>query len=176
LEIGAADTDGFAWLVVPTGSFGSSVSGLAWVAQSSNTDGGIRIPVRRLDGLVEDGTMPVLDPVFLKIDVEGGEAGVLRGAARLLDHHRPVIYLECQASLLARHGETPARVWDVLREAGYRCFAVRAGVLVPLRRAEPDTVNYVCLPEIDADDEAAPLDLGALEAVLDAWASQTQAG
>ena len=35
-----------------------------------------------------------LVPQFLKIDVEGGAGGVLRGAHGLIARHRPIIYME----------------------------------------------------------------------------------
>jgi FkbM family methyltransferase len=31
---------------------------------------------------------------FIKIDVEGGEIGVLRGASRLIEKHRPIMFME----------------------------------------------------------------------------------
>lgn len=175
LELAAAETDGSARLIVPTGAFGSSIAGLAWVESGPEDDaeGAIRIRVRRLDGLIEDGTINVVGPVFMKIDVEGGEASVLRGAAGLLKRHRPVIYFECQGPLLARHGETPESVWQGLGRAGYRIFAIRAGAFVPMPGVEPDIVNYLCIPDGGTSDSTETLDITALCTVLDAWALRT---
>lgn len=175
LELAAAETDGCAGLIVPTGAFGSSIAGLAWVDSGPHGDAesAIRIRVRRLDGLIEDGTITVVGPVFMKIDVEGGEASVLRGAVGLLKRHRPVIYFECQTALLARHGETPEGVWQGLGRAGYRIFAIRAGAFVPMLGVEPDIVNYLCIPDVATSDGTEPLDVTALGKVLDAWASHT---
>jgi hypothetical protein len=60
-----------------------------------------RVLVRRGDGLVRKGVSP--PPTFVKIDVEGAEAGVLRGlidvlkpAARLfVAMHSHAVYHEC---------------------------------------------------------------------------------
>ncbi len=55
--------------------------------------------VRRAGGTVrfvalDDEALPPVD--VLKIDVEGGEHDVLRGARRLLRRDRPAVYVECQ--------------------------------------------------------------------------------
>jgi hypothetical protein len=44
-----------------------------------------------IDALVRDGMAP---PNLMKIDVEGAEGAVIRGAARTIDAHRPVMLLE----------------------------------------------------------------------------------
>lgn len=64
-------------------------------------------PVRRLDDVVR-GQVAVL-----KLDVEGMEADVLRGASRILDWHRPIIYAE------AWNTTHIARIENVLRDFGY---------------------------------------------------------
>jgi FkbM family methyltransferase len=51
-------------------------------------------------------------PTLIKIDVEGAEADVLRGASRLLKH-KPVIYLEVS-------DHTMAECRTILEDAGYR--------------------------------------------------------
>lgn len=55
------------------------------------------------------------DPVaVMKLDVEGMEAQALRGAARVLSRHRPVVYCE------AHSPEHVAEIEAVLRPYGYR--------------------------------------------------------
>jgi FkbM family methyltransferase len=49
---------------------------------------GERVALRRLDALALPGCH------FLKVDVEGMEADVLRGAANTIARHRPIIYVE----------------------------------------------------------------------------------
>jgi FkbM family methyltransferase len=56
----------------------------------------------------------VRPPNFLKIDVEGGEASVLRGAMDVLAKYRPVIFL-------ATHGqEVKQECEELLLNAGYQ--------------------------------------------------------
>jgi protein O-GlcNAc transferase len=61
-------------------------SGMAKVASDATGD----LPLLCLDEeLQNDARIDVI-----KIDVEGWEFDVLRGAARVIDHHRPLIYVE----------------------------------------------------------------------------------
>jgi FkbM family methyltransferase len=176
LEVAAAETDSSAELIVPLGAFGSPVSGLAWVKRDQEADPATSIPIRlcRLDGLIDDGTMSVVGPVFMKIDVEGGEAGVLRGAADLLRRHRPILYFECQTASLARQGETPEGVWADLGKAGYHMFGNRAGRFVRLPGVDVEIVNYLGIPDLAATDLVDLLDATALDRTLHAWAARTR--
>lgn len=54
--------------------------------------GTIEVKVSRLDSLVEAGEIPT--PDLIKIDVEGAEAQVLRGAERTLRKARPLLLIE----------------------------------------------------------------------------------
>lgn len=174
LGVAAADRDEIAELVVPDGPFGTPISALAWVRSE---DGGedrrvLRIATRRIDSLIQDGTISVAGPVFLKIDVEGAEGRVLRGAAGLLRRHRPVIYFECQTRAAARQGETPEGVWDELGQAGYRIFANVGGRFVPVDQVQPEVANYLAIPGLGGCDGDQPLDPAAIIAIIDRWATR----
>jgi len=173
LEVGASDRDATAELVVPAGAFGSPVSGLAWVRRGGDpgVERGTTIPIRRLDGLVSDGLITPIEPIFVKIDVEGGEAAVLRGATDLLKEHRPIVYLECQAASLARQGESSDAVWAELERHGYRLFANRSGSFVPTGTALDGVVNYLAVADWTSAGDGA-LDLIMLDAVVDRWATR----
>ncbi len=74
----------------------------------------IRVPLRRLDDLVEHSGVDVV-----KIDVEGAELGVLRGATRLLAASRPVVMFESGEKKAAALRFTEPAVWQLLTELGY---------------------------------------------------------
>jgi FkbM family methyltransferase len=90
-----------------------------------------------------------LDPGFIKIDVEGAEHEVLRGAERTLREQRPVVLSELSARLLADNGTSASAVVEYMQNLGYRVsdplnpggrFAVRDYgdmLCVPIERNVP---------------------------------------
>jgi FkbM family methyltransferase len=62
--------------------------------------GFMTVPVRRLDSLVRDGHLP--PPNVIKVDVEGTELLVLRGAIQVLRQHGPRLLIEAHSPELAR--------------------------------------------------------------------------
>lgn len=61
-------------------------------------------------------------PTHLKIDVEGYELNVLKGAERTLQETRPVIFLELHNELMRSLKRDPRAVLDFLSAHGYRNF------------------------------------------------------
>ena len=87
------------------------------------------MPIRRLDDLVEgvDGAAagaaerprdvdPVSPPDAIKVDVEGHEAAVLRGAAATLAAHRPLLVVEVHEAERSAGAEAAAAEPVALRE------------------------------------------------------------
>jgi FkbM family methyltransferase len=82
-------------------------------------DGGEVVPVVALDDYGASGK--VRPPDCIKIDVEGGELAVLRGAFELLRGVRPVVFL-------ATHGDRVREdSLNLLREAGYEVASLGKG-------------------------------------------------
>jgi FkbM family methyltransferase len=78
----------------------------------------LRVRTARLDDELPEGFAPAL----VKIDVEGAELHVLRGAAETLARHRPVVVFEHGQGAAEHYGATSGEVWDVLAAAGLRVF------------------------------------------------------
>lgn len=75
----------------------------------------IHVQVRRLDEIV-----PLDLPVaFIKIDTEGGEWGVISGAAALIDRWKPWIAFEFGANSYQGYGVDPDEVHAFLTQRGY---------------------------------------------------------
>jgi len=87
----------------------------------------IQVPMASIDMLVRDAG---LSPGFIKIDVEGMEHVVLRGARETLAHHRPIVLAELSEPLLRRNASSAREVLEFLCALGY-------GVSDPL---EPEAV------------------------------------
>lgn len=71
-------------------------------------EGEIAVQVRSIDSIVEDLDLHAVD--LVKIDVEGYEAEVLRGAQRTLDHFKPVVVMEFNAYAIAMHTDESPRI------------------------------------------------------------------
>lgn len=59
----------------------------------------LRVAMRSVDSLVGRAEIP--PPNLMKVDVEGAELRVLRGAQQTLSKHRPVVFLEAHSAELA---------------------------------------------------------------------------
>jgi FkbM family methyltransferase len=102
---------------------GASLHHKALEAQGFTT---LSVPVVSLDDYFDENDKVAL----LKIDVEGAELGVLKGAERILRQHAPLLIFECENRHLA-----PGNVGDVfsyLNGLGYEGRFVCRNRLLPL--------------------------------------------
>ncbi len=76
-----------------------------------------RVRTRPLDALVQENRLDRVD--VIKIDVEGAEILVLKGAERTLDLYHPVVTVELVEDQLKNMGTSSAEVIRVLRKHGY---------------------------------------------------------
>lgn len=102
------------------------------------------VPIVPLDEYAEEANLTSVD--VLKLDVEGSELQVLRGAERLLARRTPMAILcELNPIMLSYAGSSPEEIVDYLRGFGFRGFVPRAFPLplTPLRALPPDTIDNV---------------------------------
>jgi FkbM family methyltransferase len=84
----------------------------------------IAVRTERLDDTLPDGYVPTL----IKVDVEGAELQVLRGARETLSRHRPVVFFEHGKGAADHYGTRASDIHDVLvGDAGLRIFDERGG-------------------------------------------------
>ncbi len=65
---------------------------------------------------------------LIKIDVEGGEMGVLKGAVKILKKWSPVVIFEHGIGASDYYGTTPEEMWEFLNDNDYSVFSLRGFV------------------------------------------------
>lgn len=109
--------------------------GLATLALSAGEKSGMEETVRvvRLDGLIRSVFGDAL-PEVLKIDVEGAELEVLRGATKTFRQSRPNhVFVECIEHHLNRFNATSGMLIQWLLDAGFKVSGLKAGRWVGIR-------------------------------------------
>lgn len=101
----------------------------------------VAVPVLTVDGLARDSG---LVPTHLKIDVEGQEDAVLRGAEGVLRSARPIVFLELHGAIIRRAGGSPAAVLERLRDAGYGSLAIGGSPVSLEHAAAQDMARIEC--------------------------------
>jgi FkbM family methyltransferase len=77
----------------------------------------VTLRIETVDRFCEDRNAT---PTVVKIDVEGYEVEVLRGARRVLTRDRPYIFIELHLNYLAERGLYPREVVSLIQESGYQ--------------------------------------------------------
>jgi FkbM family methyltransferase len=124
----------------------------------------IEVPTRRLDALSLE------DVGFMKVDVEGHEEAVLRGAVETIETNRPNLLLELEERHSA--GCIP-RVRDLLHQRGYTGVVLRGRTIRSLETFDPVrhqaqedarhyVRNFIFVPS-DREDRVAALHALAAE-------------
>lgn len=85
--------------------------------------GKVIVPVTTLDAYCQSNGIERID--LVKMDVEGAELLVLKGARQVLSKMRPVIIMEVSHRTTARFGYNPQTIRDFLHERGFVLFGIR---------------------------------------------------
>jgi len=144
------DETGEATLMVPRSAAGYSNQGASLSLDKLNGQdfGAVTVKTTRLD---DTG---ISDIGFIKIDVEGAEMAVLKGAAETLRRDRPNLLVEIEEKHTKR--KLPEMIAEVCAY-GYSCLALKGGVLTEFadldlarhhdpKRREDYIFNFVFLP------------------------------
>lgn len=139
----------------------------------------IRTPIKRrgdmgygLANMVDGGAHSVAEPVamltldslvaalaltrvdFIKADIEGFEAELIKGAAETLQNHRPAVYLEMDEGFLRRAGGSLAGLWRDLMSIGYAGYEIRPdGTLLEINA--PRAGDVLWLPGQQASSDVS---------------------
>lgn len=76
----------------------------------------IKVKTARLDELIYENTK--ID--FIKIDVEGGEMGVIKGSEKILIKDKPIIIFEHGLGASDKYGTKPEELYDYLKQFNYK--------------------------------------------------------
>jgi FkbM family methyltransferase len=106
-------------------------------------DNVIDVEVLPIDQIVREAALPRVD--VMKIDVEGAEGQVLRGAQETLSQFHPLLIVELDREGERAFGDEPEKVLDCLRNLGYAFYALRRRRLMPLAGLPGDYENVIGL-------------------------------
>ena len=123
-----SDTSGRVKLHFPADAtwLGTIVDSEASVLKESHQMQSIEVPMITLDEYVR--TMNTI-PDLIKIDTEGNEISVLKGARELIKNRRPLIIFESNS------GEKRDPIWEYFRNAGYHVCDL------PFAKNDPKKIN-----------------------------------
>jgi FkbM family methyltransferase len=92
---------------------------------------------------IDDMEIPSCD--CIKVDVEGFEVQTLRGARKTIAGFRPIIFLECHFSVLGVNGESPASLFNLIRDMRYRVEDYQGNVLTDFEGR--NGARVLCVPQ-----------------------------
>lgn len=103
-----------------------------------------RVRCSTLDGLLVDAIRP---PTLIKLDVEGSELAVLRGAAGVLAAKQSMWVIEVNSETSAAFGYAPAELLEPFFD-DFAVYRLAAGGLLPEREraAAPHGTMWLCVP------------------------------
>lgn len=113
--------------------------------QSNITNSTYLVKVDTLDALYKDH-MDNSRIALIKMDVEGSEIRVLRGAQKLISTLRPIVAFEVNLTLIAYEDISINEIFDFFLESKYSLFIERKGKLVTFEWLCDRVLNLVAIP------------------------------
>lgn len=132
---------------------GDSSATMHWISEAKERDTEI-IELQTLDSFIEKRSISRLD--FIKIDIDGHEPRVFKGASKTLEKFRPVILFEISKKHYEHAGFSLTETYNEIIPSGYNCFTED---LDPIRNLN-DFLEYT-----DHDDKSVNLLLSIEEKI-----------
>jgi len=107
----------------------------------------VEVQVERLDDFVEREGIERVDAI--KIDVEGAELKVIRGADKTIRRNKPILMVEVFPVTLQAAGTTPEELFETIVSYGYNAFVIRHGKTIPTDKVVEPWRYYRGLPHYD---------------------------
>jgi FkbM family methyltransferase len=71
-----------------------------------------------------DDLCPASEMAFMKIDIEGGELDMLKGATKVLRSARPIVAFECGAASFLGYHDTPEEIFSLFKNIGFSVYSI----------------------------------------------------
>ena len=116
--------------------------------QSEATEGleSEKIEVVRLDD--EVAVMNPNDVDLIKIDVEGYELDVVRGALETIRKFKPILFIELIEGNLRQYGQSSETLFKLVRGLGYRVFDAKSRKILEDGSWDHMETDILCLPAV----------------------------
>jgi len=85
----------------------------------------VDVPLTTLDNFVAENQIDRVDAI--KLDVEGAELHVIRGADQTIRKFKPIMMVEINATTLKAAGTSPEELFSAIIGYGYQAFIIRNG-------------------------------------------------
>ncbi len=106
------------------------------------------VPITTFDDVVTQQCVRRVD--VIKIDAEGSEELILRGALSVLERFKPLVVFEVNETATAEQGLRSDGAWSVLREQGYAFSAISADGSISALATPVQAGNVVAVhPELE---------------------------
>lgn len=123
----------------------SSDSGMNTITETGRRKGYKHTVVRQIT-LDEFCSLHQLQPQLMKIDVEGAELRVLKGAIKVLYQHKPTIFLSVHPRHITESGGSTEELEQFIEKIGYRVFDLDGNTVRPTELTE-----YIVSPAINQE-------------------------
>jgi len=124
-------------------------SGMHRIYTSKHCDDiAIQIKSARLDDI-----RSILEPNFIKMDIEGSEMAALKGMKRTLEQNHPTMIMEFHPPSIEEYGASPEEEYHFLKTLGYSIRLIhKISIPISFTELEKETRkesgrNVLCVPE-----------------------------